>query len=189
MREEALEKQREAEAEKKMQENEKFWVELEKSEDPFDCLEGLAQYIHDNIGTTGVYIGQLEAPFLGIKEDADNAAHLDLANPQIIKFKFANSTHKELIQNTTLKPTQGISHEVFSEQITEDNQLIDLEQRQEPINEQFKHLYVKEVVREPRMHYWTVPRLGSYMAIPLVYKSCLSIESFDQSIKDFHSYK
>ena len=80
-REEAQQKQREIEAEKKMQENEQFWVELEKSDDPFDNLEGLAQYIHDNIGSTGVYIGQLEPPFLPIKEDADKAAHLDLNNP------------------------------------------------------------------------------------------------------------
>ena len=32
------------------------------------------------------------------------------------------------------------------------------------------------------MHYWKVPRLGSYMAVPLVYKSALSVSSFEASL-------
>lgn len=35
------------------------------------------------------------------------------------------------------------------------------------------------------MHYWTVPKLGSFMAIPFVYKSCLFSESLDAAISDF----
>lgn len=31
------------------------------------------------------------------------------------------------------------------------------------------HMYVPEVVREPKMHFYRVPRLGSYLAIPLEY--------------------
>jgi hypothetical protein len=43
---------------------------------------------------------------------------------------------------------------------------------------------VKEVVRNPKMNYWKVPRLGSYMAIPLVYKSVLSVDSFQHAYDD-----
>lgn len=39
------------------------------------------------------------------------------------------------------------------------------------------------------MHYWTVPRLGSFMAVPLVYKSCLSVESFNNAVTDYTRYK
>ena len=35
------------------------------------------------------------------------------------------------------------------------------------------------------MHYFNVPRLGSYMAIKLEYDSCLSIEAFDAALSDF----
>ena len=38
------------------------------------------------------------------------------------------------------------------------------------------------------MHYWKVPRLGSYMAIPLVYKSSLSVKSLDQALRDLEDY-
>ena len=46
----------------------------------------------------------------------------------------------------------------------------------------FRHIYVKEVVREPRMHFYKVPRLGSFMAVPLIYKSCLLEGSLDTAV-------
>ena len=44
-------------ADQKAAANAQFWTDLEKSEDPYDNLEAFAQYIHNNIGSTGVYIG------------------------------------------------------------------------------------------------------------------------------------
>jgi len=49
----------------------------------------------------------------------------------------------------------------------------------------FKHVYVQEVVREPRMHYQRVPRLGCYMAVPLIYANCLSDKALDGAVDDF----
>ena len=53
------------------------------------------------------------------------------------------------------------------------------------ILESFKHVYVKEVVREKRMNFTRVPRLGSYMAIPLIYNSCMTDEALEESVRDF----
>ena len=52
-----------------------------------------------------------------------------------------------------------------------------------------RHILVPEVVREPRIHFYKVPRLGSYLAIKLEYQSCLSIESYDAGIKDANIVK
>ena len=42
--------------------------------------------------------------------------------------------------------------------------------KKEDILDTFKGVvYVKEVVREPRIKFQHVPRLGSFMAVPLVY--------------------
>lgn len=49
----------------------------------------------------------------------------------------------------------------------------------------FKHLYIKEVVREPRVHFYRVPRLGSFMAVPLEYESCLSAKALEAAVADF----
>jgi len=52
-----------------------------------------------------------------------------------------------------------------------------------------RHVLVPEVVREPRIHFYQVPRLGSYLAIKLEYQSCLSVDSYDAGIKDFNVVK
>jgi len=48
-----------------------------------------------------------------------------------------------------------------------------------------KHLYVKEVVREAKMHFYKVPRLGAYMAVPIEYESCLTVAALDEAVTDF----
>jgi hypothetical protein len=48
-----------------------------------------------------------------------------------------------------------------------------------------RHVIVDEVVREPRMHYYTVPMLGSFLAIKLEFESCLFEEAFDAAVVDF----
>lgn len=152
---------------------------MKESEDPFDRLEDFAEFMHRNTGSTGVYIGQLEAPFKPIAEDANDEAHLDKASPEIIKFKFANSNHKDLVVGTDLEQNQGLSHSVFEEEVTNANLEFDIEGKtDDEIIENFKFKYVPEVVRNSNMYYWKVPRLGSYMAIPMVYKSSLSVSSY-----------
>lgn len=41
------------------------------------------------------------------------------------------------------------------------------------------------MVREPLMHFYRVPRLGAFMAVPLVYNSCLSESALDNAVADF----
>lgn len=54
-----------------------------------------------------------------------------------------------------------------------------------PKPKQLRHILIPEVVREPKIHYYTVPRLGSYLAIKLEYNSCLNEEAFNESIGDY----
>jgi len=55
----------------------------------------------------------------------------------------------------------------------------------EPVERLPKHILVEEVVEEPRIHYYQVPKLGSYLAIKLEYESCLSEEAFDAAVVDY----
>ena len=48
-----------------------------------------------------------------------------------------------------------------------------------------KFIIIPEVVREPRIHYYDVPKLGSYLAIKLEYESCLFEEAFDAGLQDY----
>jgi AAA+ ATPase superfamily predicted ATPase len=41
------------------------------------------------------------------------------------------------------------------------------------------------VVREQRMHYYRVPKLGSYLAIRLEYNSCQLESALDSAVQDY----
>ncbi len=49
-----------------------------------------------------------------------------------------------------------------------------------------KHIYIKEVVREPRMSFYKVPRLGAFLAVPIVYNSCLTPDALENAIQDYY---
>lgn len=48
-----------------------------------------------------------------------------------------------------------------------------------------KYTFIPEVVREPKMHFFDVPKLGSYLAVELKYNSCLYEESLDNAYAEF----
>jgi len=45
-------------------------------------------------------------------------------------------------------------------------------------------MVVPEVVREGKIHFFKVPRLGSYLAIRLEYETCLFEEALDAGVAD-----
>ncbi len=53
------------------------------------------------------------------------------------------------------------------------------------IIQKFKHTFVPEVVREPKMHFKKVPRLSCCVAVPLVYNSYLFNESLESAVENF----
>jgi len=85
-----------------------------------------------------------------------------------------------------LNVDEGITHDVFKEPSQAEEPPEEGEEAPPAdIIDSFKGLvYVKEVVREPRMHYQKVPRLGAFMAVPLVYNSCLSDEALEAFVND-----
>ena len=127
-----------------------------------------------------------------IEEDAGENDHLDEEAPKVIRYLYANKGHQFVIDRC-LAPDQGITHDVFKESSqapAEDEEAVDgaeataISGLDKDILQTFKHVYVPEVVREPRMHFQKVPRLGAYMAVPLVYQSCLFDEALDLAVAD-----
>lgn len=45
--------------------------------------------------------------------------------------------------------------------------------------------YVPEVVKEEKIHFYKVPRLGCFMAIPLLYQSCMNEAAYDTALEDY----
>jgi hypothetical protein len=163
----------------------------EKSEDLEDEMQALVDFLTAQTGATGVYIGKLRHPEKEIEEDGDPNAHLDDEAAKVIKYSHASKNHEFMI-DVVLTPEEGVlTHSVFAEggeDGDDDDAASALNsdggpssqkgKKEQDILKTFKHTYVKEVVRESRIHFQKVPRLGSFMAIPLIYESCL----FDEAL-------
>lgn len=62
------------------------------------------------------------------------------------------------------------------------------EAKEKDIIDTFKHIHVPEVVREKRMHFQRVPRLGAFMAVPLVYDHCLTDTALDEAVNNYQEF-
>lgn len=158
-----------------------------------DQLQELADFLKDFTKSTAVYIGKLVLPKKKIQDNDDDRAHIDEEASKIIHFMNATKGHEYLV-DAILKQEQGLTFDVFKEDepTPEEEQPPPEEQEEgapvevkEPEEVLPKYIYVKEVVREPRMHFFKVPKLGSYIAIRLEYESCLFEEALDAAVSDF----
>eukprot|EP00347_Sterkiella_histriomuscorum_P002901 403366357 len=169
-----------------------FYDLLEKSQDLTDNLDELAQYLQDFTGATGVYIGKLIQPRKEIQDEDDDRAHIDNDNPKVVWYIHSSQGH-EYMKGKILSNEQGVTHAVFNppqveneaEQYDEEGNLIPPKPKSTDILDTNHHVFVREVVREPKIHFYKVPRLGSYLAIPLVYNSCLFEDALDNAVSDY----
>lgn len=167
-----------------------IFQKMQESEDLNDRLQDLTDFIAKQTNATGVYIAKLVCPRKPIEDESDDKAHLDEESAKVLQYIRATQDHQYMI-NRVLGSEMGRTHEVFNapsqaeeEPVEEDDEGQKKQKPPADILNSFKHLYVKEVVREPRMHFQKVPRLGSYMAVPLVYNSCLSDEALEAIVAD-----
>ena len=57
---------------------------VKKSSDLEDNLQELVEFVQEQTGATGVYVGKLVFPSKEIDEEADDKAHLDDEAPKVI---------------------------------------------------------------------------------------------------------
>ena len=171
-----------------------FMANIKKSNDLEDNLQELVEFVQEQTGSTGVYVGKLRFPEKEIDEEADDKAHQDEEAPKVIKFMHASKGHEFMVDCVLDQDQAPISHAVFKEAEGDEEAQEAVESgaeeelvisKEKDIIESFKHSYVPEVVREPRMHFKKVPRLGCFMAVPLVYNSCLFNEALEEAVENY----
>jgi hypothetical protein len=150
-------------------------------------------FLKEHTQATAAYVGKLVTPKKPIKETDDDRAHIDNDAEKVIHFLKATDGHHYLVDKV-LKQSQGLTFDVFKEA---EAAAAEKEPSDEPPAEEEsprkqkdpeealpRTIFVKEVVREPRMHFFKVPRLGSYLAVRLEYSSCLLEEALDAAVQD-----
>lgn len=180
-------------------EEEDFNLKVSESKDLADNLQDLVNHLKKVSDSTAVYVGKVVNPIKEIKEDDDDTAHIDPNAVPEIRFVNSDESHNFMVDKT-LKQTEGVTYSLFTEEpVAEDAEEAPKEEeepeelgadginvyKKPPKPKPLRHILVPEVVREPKIHYYTVPRLGSYLAIKLEYNSCLNEEAFNESIGDY----
>ena len=96
------------------------------------------------------------------------------------------STNESIIDKS-LKQDEGITYKLFTEEEAEEEKKEEGEEGAEEDEKEVlpRNILIPEVVREDKIHYYDVPRLGSYLAIKLEYKACLSEVAFDAALTDY----
>jgi hypothetical protein len=51
-----------------------------------------------------------------------------------------------------------------------------------------KYVYIPNVVKNENMHYFRLPKLGSYISVPLIYNSYLTEHIFDVALESRLKY-
>lgn len=164
-------------------------------EDPLNLLDKFCDLIFGltsiiQLEATGVYLGRIEKLKKAINDESNDVAHLDPNAHLIINYISVSSNH-EFMKGKKTKVEDGITFEVFQELSTqnknnEESQESPAENTLEVVKPLVPTIFIPEVVREPKMKYYKVPRLGCYFVCALTYKSYLNEESFDKAIENYY---
>ena len=141
-----------------------------------DHLQDLTNHIMNFNKASAVYVGKLVSPKKPINDSDDDTAHLDMDGEKVIHFSHSNGAHDFIVDKVLSKATAGLTFDVFNDKLDDEGNKV--------VQDLPEHILVPEVVREPRIHFFKVPRLGSYLAIRLQYNSCLFVDTYNAGVTD-----
>jgi hypothetical protein len=168
---------------------------IDNSQDLGDQLQNLNDHLKVGTKATAVYIGKMVLPKKPISDTDNDSAHVSEGAEAQIVYQYSDSEHGFLIDKV-LKRDTGVTYDLYNaeepaeEAPAEEEPELDEEGNpipkpaKEPVEVLPKYKIVDEVVREPKIHFFKVPKLGSYIAICLEYQTCLFEEALDAGIAD-----
>jgi hypothetical protein len=164
-----------------------FLDRIKQSLDVDDLLSQLAEHMQAYLKASGTYVGQLEKVKRAVTDLDDDRAHEDPEAPEVIHYVGASKNHQHMIDRVLTEEQGATTYSVFKakeEEPAENPE--EQEEGVEPplVEEHLNVAYVEQVVGNPKMHFFDVPKLGAFLALPLVYKSCLNEVAFDAAVDD-----
>eukprot|EP00117_Sycon_ciliatum_P012722 scpid65277/ scgid13679/ len=200
---EAMEQKELQDVQDEKDKKEKEYIKLiDESDDHEDNLQDLVGYLSEYTNSTSAYVGKLVEQKFEIEEDDDDTAHQNSEAPKIVDIYHSSPEDFKFVQRKTIAPTEGVTHDVFKEieeppapevpevpEVPEGGEpKPEGEGEPEPVKEPEEvlpyHITVDEIVREPRIKYFKVPRLGSLLSVRMSYESCLFEQALDEAVND-----
>ncbi len=142
-----------------------FYKKVEESEDHEDLLQDLSDYLQEYTKATSVYIGKLVQEKNEIEEDDDDKAHLKEDGAVFLDIHHSSPEEFKYLLRKRIGIDEGVVHNVFKEEPqaeTEEAKPTEGEGEVEEVPEpKPTSVNIEEVVREPKLKYFKVPRLGN----------------------------
>ena len=181
-----FEEKQQLELEALQEQQEELKGRIHSTQDVDDFLEELVDYLRHSTGAAACYVGRLEKVKKPISLLDHERAHIDEEAPQVIRY-IAASKNSEFMVGKVLTEEEGeATYSIWKEE-EEPPVPADEEEEDSDANkkkERVKTVSVDDVVTDPRIKFFDVPKLGAYFAVPLTYRSCLYEGSFDAGVED-----
>lgn len=170
-----------------------FEDHLEKQEYPDELVssffpDGIFNLIHDLTAVYVAFYENVRKP-VDLNENDDELAHLATDQAKLIQYVGGDSRVKPNTAKWVLPEGKGVTYKLFTEPeaaADKGDPNPDEENEKEP---ESKYIYVPDVVVDPNIYYFDIPRLGAYLAVPIFIKSYLNEASFDDAIVKLNDYK
>ena len=152
------------------------------SMDVEDLLPTIIEFLKSRAFAAAGYIGLQERMKRQITPLDDEKAHIDEESPLVIRYITATA-NSQFMLDQILKEEEGqATWSVWKE---DEEELPDEELPQDETQKpRVKVVSVDDVVTDPRIKFFDVPKLGAYLAVPLTCRTCLSEASFDAGVDD-----
>uniref|UniRef100_A0A0G4HKV1 Uncharacterized protein n=1 Tax=Chromera velia CCMP2878 TaxID=1169474 RepID=A0A0G4HKV1_9ALVE len=131
--------------------------------------ESIVQQVQKLTQATGAYLGQVDLD--GPPEDSKEVIRYTHAAPETHKF----------LTDCVLPPGEGVTWETLTKVETEEGEAQPAEEGEAeakpegPAKRLYKSMYVEEVIDTPAVKFFGMTNLGSYVAVPIVYTSVLTV--------------
>jgi hypothetical protein len=131
----------------------------------------------------GVYLGEIKNPKRAIQENDDGEnAHLEMEQPKRIEYIAYSKSQKPIMEGKHLS-LESVTGALFTDKPADagDGEPAGDDQEKKP--KEKNYLYVPEVVKNDKMVYFRLPKLGAYMAVPVICKSYLGESLFESGLE------
>ena len=126
-----------------------------------------------------------------LMEEDDELAHLDLDQPKILQYVGGDKDSLPKFKGKILPEGEGVTYQLLNPEEEEgqggDGESAEMGEEEE--EEDINYIYIPDVVTDQRIYFFDIPRLGSYMAVPIFLKSYLNAMAFDDALVKIREWK
>lgn len=135
-------------------------------------IDRLPEFMNKKFSLTGTYVARYDHPFkkFNLDENDELKAHIDLEAEKVMTYISCSEDHK-FMMNKNLPKAKSCTYSLFDDKDETEAVNYDTEVDEETGDEIVKYLYIEDVIRpgDNKVHFFKYPRLGSYIAFPLIY--------------------